>query len=162
MLVHSIWPWDDGNKLRNIVTIKSPKYLLSNDVSLIDSNKLAKKKQSWVLKKCATPQVQINDITDHKGTANLIERLIDSALKAKKGGQWSLACVIELAHQITPASYLGQALKQIGKHMKCRTPDSVTIAFFSPFFLCYIFLSFGSYDHCFNLASHHSFRMPSA
>ena len=67
----------------------------------------------------------INDETDHNGIANPIESLIDSALKAKKSGQRSLVTrVIEPAHQITPASYLGRALKQIGKHSKRRTSDS--------------------------------------
>ena len=104
---------------------KESEHLPSDDAPSNDSNKSAKKKRHRVHRKHVTPRVQINDETDCKGIANPIESLIDSALKAKKGGQWSsVTRVIEPAHQIVPASYLGRALKQIGKHSKCRTPDS--------------------------------------
>ena len=104
---------------------KKFEHLPSDDAPSNDSNKSAKKKRCRAHRKHVTPRVQINDETDHKGIANPIESLIDSALKAKKSGQRSsVTRVIELAHQIVPASYLGRALKQIGKCSKRRTPDS--------------------------------------
>ena len=53
------------------------------------------------------------------GVANAVKHLVDGILKAKKGEpRLSVVRVIEPAQQIAPTSYLGPALKQIGKHTK--------------------------------------------